>query len=49
MGRKPRVDRSPEVSQWAISTIRGGIWLVLLACFVGMLVVFISKSTCCFG
>jgi hypothetical protein len=32
------------LSLWAISTVRGGIWLVLFACFVGLLVVFISKS-----
>jgi hypothetical protein len=32
------------LSLWATSTIRGGIWLVLFACFVGLLVVFISKS-----
>ncbi len=24
------------LSLWAVSTIRGGIWLVLFACFVGL-------------
>ena len=32
------------LSLWAISTVRGGIWLVIFACFVGLLVVLISKS-----